>query len=51
RWRTEFDKGVFALEKKTRPGLPRETRTEENVACVKHLVEDNPRMTTRQLLQ
>ncbi|QQP52592.1 Uncharacterized protein FKW44_004783 [Caligus rogercresseyi] len=32
RWHTEFDKGVFALEKKTRPGRPRETRTEENVA-------------------
>ncbi|QQP53580.1 Uncharacterized protein FKW44_006105 [Caligus rogercresseyi] len=33
-----FDKGVFALEKKTRPGRPRETRTEENVARVKRLV-------------
>ncbi|QQP55259.1 Uncharacterized protein FKW44_008390 [Caligus rogercresseyi] len=22
RWHTEFDKGVFALEKKTRPGRP-----------------------------
>ncbi|QQP57813.1 Transposase [Caligus rogercresseyi] len=49
RWYTEFDKGVFALEKKTRPGRPRETRTEENVARVKRLVEDNPRMTTRQV--
>ncbi|QQP56432.1 Uncharacterized protein FKW44_001102 [Caligus rogercresseyi] len=49
RWHTEFDKGVFALEKKTRPGRPRETRTEENVARVKRLVEDNPRMTTRQV--
>ncbi|QQP40623.1 Uncharacterized protein FKW44_014734 [Caligus rogercresseyi] len=49
RWHTEFDKGVFALEKKTRPGSPRETRTEENVARVKRLVEDNPRMTTRQV--
>ncbi|QQP37615.1 Uncharacterized protein FKW44_017937 [Caligus rogercresseyi] len=49
RWHTEYDKGVFALEKKTRPGRPRETRTEENVARVKHLVEDNPRMTTRQV--
>ncbi|QQP57529.1 Uncharacterized protein FKW44_002547 [Caligus rogercresseyi] len=28
---------------------PRETRTEENVARVKRLVEDNPRMTTRQV--
>ncbi|QQP49304.1 Transposase, partial [Caligus rogercresseyi] len=43
RWHTEFDKGVFALEKKTRPGRPRETRTEENVSRVKRLVEDNPR--------
>ncbi|QQP54710.1 Transposase [Caligus rogercresseyi] len=49
RWHTEFDKGVLALEKKTRPGRPRETRTEENVARVKRLVEDNPRMTTRQV--
>ncbi|QQP42124.1 Uncharacterized protein FKW44_016694 [Caligus rogercresseyi] len=49
RWHNEFDKGVFALEKKTRPGRPRETRTEENVARVKRLVEDNPRMTTRQV--
>ncbi|QQP35139.1 Uncharacterized protein FKW44_023284 [Caligus rogercresseyi] len=49
RWHTEFNKGVFALEKKTRPGRPRETRTEENVARVKRLVEDNPRMTTRQV--
>ncbi|QQP37652.1 Transposase [Caligus rogercresseyi] len=49
RWHTEFDKGVFALEKKTRPGRPRETRTEENVARVKRLVEDNPRMTNRQV--
>ncbi|QQP56197.1 Transposase [Caligus rogercresseyi] len=49
RWHTEFDKGVFALEKKTRPGRPRETRTEENVARVKRLVEDNPQMTTRQV--
>ncbi|QQP54386.1 Transposase [Caligus rogercresseyi] len=40
RWHTEFDKGVFALEKKTRLGHPRETRTEEN---------DNPHMTTRQV--
>ncbi|QQP55740.1 Transposase [Caligus rogercresseyi] len=46
RWHTEFDKGVFALEKKTRP---RETRTEENVARVKCLVEDNPRMNTQQV--
>ncbi|QQP53554.1 Uncharacterized protein FKW44_006067, partial [Caligus rogercresseyi] len=45
-----FDKGVFALEKKTRPGRPRETRTEENVALVMRLVEDNPQMTTRQFL-
>ncbi|QQP54102.1 Uncharacterized protein FKW44_006818 [Caligus rogercresseyi] len=49
RCQTEFNKGVFALEKKTRPGRPRETRTEENGAHVKHLVEDNPRMTTRQV--
>ncbi|QQP49951.1 Uncharacterized protein FKW44_010786, partial [Caligus rogercresseyi] len=47
RWHTEFDKGIFALEKKTRPGSPRETRTKENVARVKRLVEDNPQMTTR----
>ncbi|QQP42161.1 Uncharacterized protein FKW44_016740 [Caligus rogercresseyi] len=39
RWHTEFDKGVFALEKKT----------QENVARVERLVEDNPRMTTRQV--
>ncbi|QQP53783.1 Uncharacterized protein FKW44_006382, partial [Caligus rogercresseyi] len=44
RWHTEFDKCVFALEKKTHPGRPRETRTEENVARVKRLVDDNPRM-------
>ncbi|QQP57931.1 Uncharacterized protein FKW44_003093 [Caligus rogercresseyi] len=37
RWNIEFDKGVFALEKKTRPGRPRETRREENVARVKRL--------------
>ncbi|QQP40986.1 Transposase [Caligus rogercresseyi] len=49
RWHTEFDKGVFALEKKTRPGRPRETRTEENVARVKRLVENNPRMTSRKV--
>ncbi|QQP51422.1 Uncharacterized protein FKW44_012779 [Caligus rogercresseyi] len=49
RWHTEFGKGVFALEKKTRRGCPRETRTEENVARVKRLVEDNPRMATRQV--
>ncbi|QQP38563.1 Transposase, partial [Caligus rogercresseyi] len=30
RWHTEFDRGVFALEKKTRPGRSWETRTEEN---------------------
>ncbi|QQP48528.1 Transposase, partial [Caligus rogercresseyi] len=41
RWHTEFDMGIFALEKKTRPG-------QENVTGVKRLVEDNPRMTTRQ---
>ncbi|QQP51041.1 Uncharacterized protein FKW44_012247 [Caligus rogercresseyi] len=46
---TEFDKVIFALEKKTRPGRSRETRTEENVARVKRLVEDNPRTTTRQV--
>ncbi|QQP34758.1 Uncharacterized protein FKW44_022750 [Caligus rogercresseyi] len=49
KWHTEFEKGVFALEKKTRPGRPRVTRAEENVARVKILVEDNPRMTTRRL--
>ncbi|QQP53852.1 Transposase [Caligus rogercresseyi] len=49
RWHTEFDRGVFAMEKKTRPVRPRETRSEENVARVEHLVEDNPRMTTRQV--
>ncbi|QQP51711.1 Transposase [Caligus rogercresseyi] len=38
---TEFDKGVFVLEKEIRP--------EKNVARVKHLVEDNPRITTRQV--
>ncbi|QQP52998.1 Hypothetical protein FKW44_005316 [Caligus rogercresseyi] len=32
-----------------RPGRPRETRKEENVARVKRLVEDNPRMTTRKV--
>ncbi|QQP50256.1 Uncharacterized protein FKW44_011199 [Caligus rogercresseyi] len=42
RWHTEFDMGVFALEKKTRP-------RQENVARMKYLVEDNPRMTTRQV--
>ncbi|QQP38980.1 Uncharacterized protein FKW44_019720 [Caligus rogercresseyi] len=41
RWHTEFDKGVFY------PG--EEDPTEENVARVKRLVEDNPRMTTRQV--
>ncbi|QQP53826.1 Transposase, partial [Caligus rogercresseyi] len=35
RWHTEFDKDVFALEKKTSPG-------QENVARVKRLVEDYP---------
>ncbi|QQP53095.1 Uncharacterized protein FKW44_005443 [Caligus rogercresseyi] len=49
RWHTEFNKGVFALEKKPRPGRPQETRTEENVVRVKCLVEDNPRMATRQV--
>ncbi|QQP52257.1 Uncharacterized protein FKW44_004354 [Caligus rogercresseyi] len=49
RWHTEFDKGVFALEKKTRPGRPRETRTKKNGARGKRLVEDNPRMTTQQV--
>ncbi|QQP41914.1 Uncharacterized protein FKW44_016421 [Caligus rogercresseyi] len=49
RWHTEFDKCVFVLEKKTRPGRPRETRTEENVACVKRLVVDNSLMTTGQV--
>ncbi|QQP52518.1 Uncharacterized protein FKW44_004693, partial [Caligus rogercresseyi] len=43
RWHTEFDKGVFAREKKTRPG-------QGNVARVKRLVDDNPRMTTRRFL-
>ncbi|QQP53570.1 Uncharacterized protein FKW44_006090 [Caligus rogercresseyi] len=38
---TEFDKGVFALEKKARPGRPWETRPKENVARVKRLVEDD----------
>ncbi|QQP38768.1 Uncharacterized protein FKW44_019444 [Caligus rogercresseyi] len=38
RWHTEFNKGVFAPVKKTRPGRPRETRTEENVARVKRLL-------------
>ena len=49
RWRHDFDRGSFALEKKTRPGRPRETRTEENIAAVKRLIDDNPRMTTRQV--
>ncbi|QQP42094.1 Transposase, partial [Caligus rogercresseyi] len=49
RWHTESDKGAISLEKKTRPGRPRETRTEENVTRVKCLVEDNPRLTTRQV--
>ncbi|QQP48846.1 Uncharacterized protein FKW44_009287 [Caligus rogercresseyi] len=40
RWHTEFDKGVLPGE---------EDPTEENVARVKRLVEDNPRMTTRQV--
>ncbi|QQP54754.1 Uncharacterized protein FKW44_007689 [Caligus rogercresseyi] len=34
RWHTEFDKGVFTLEKKTRPG--------RECSRVKRLVEDNP---------
>ncbi|QQP53969.1 Transposase [Caligus rogercresseyi] len=51
RWYTEFNKDVFALEKNTCPGRPWETRAEKNVARVKRLVEDSPRMTTRQVLQ
>ncbi|QQP42237.1 Uncharacterized protein FKW44_016838 [Caligus rogercresseyi] len=42
RWHTEFDKGVFALEKKTRPGRPRETRTEENVARASEVLSRPP---------
>ena len=48
-WSREFKKGSFALEKKTSPGRPRETRTPETIATVKRLIEDNPRMTTRQV--
>ncbi|QQP48546.1 Transposase [Caligus rogercresseyi] len=39
----------FALEKNTPSGRPRETRTMETIAAVKRLIEDNPRMTSRQV--
>eukprot|EP00096_Caligus_rogercresseyi_P005204 TRINITY_DN2022_c0_g2_i2.p1 TRINITY_DN2022_c0_g2~~TRINITY_DN2022_c0_g2_i2.p1 ORF type:complete len:122 (+),score=11.94 TRINITY_DN2022_c0_g2_i2:175-540(+) len=49
RWRKDFDNGTFALYKNTSSGRPRETRTPELIAAVKRLIEDNPRMTTRQI--
>ncbi|QQP42206.1 Hypothetical protein FKW44_016800 [Caligus rogercresseyi] len=39
----DFDIDSFSLEKNTSPGRLRET-----IAAVKRLIEDNPRMTTRQ---
>ncbi|QQP50175.1 Uncharacterized protein FKW44_011088 [Caligus rogercresseyi] len=50
RWHTEFHKGVFALEKKTCPGCPREMRTKENVARVKCLLIEYLRTTGKRFL-
>ncbi|QQP51602.1 Uncharacterized protein FKW44_013020 [Caligus rogercresseyi] len=47
RWKKDFDNGSFVLEKNTSVGRPQETRTPETIAAVKHLIENNPRMTTR----
>ncbi|QQP55773.1 Uncharacterized protein FKW44_000218 [Caligus rogercresseyi] len=49
KWRKDFANSSFALEKNTSSGRPWETRTPENIAAVKRLIEDNLRMTTRQV--
>ncbi|QQP38213.1 Transposase [Caligus rogercresseyi] len=49
RWHTEFNKVFFCPGEEDLSWTSRETRTEENVTRVKRLVEDNPRMTTRQV--
>ncbi|QQP40557.1 Uncharacterized protein FKW44_014643, partial [Caligus rogercresseyi] len=49
RWRKDFDNSSINLEKNSSSGRPRETRTQEMIAAVKRLIEDNPRMTTRQM--
>ncbi|QQP50001.1 Uncharacterized protein FKW44_010928 [Caligus rogercresseyi] len=49
RWRKDFDHGGFALDKNTSSGRSLETRTPETIAVVKCLIEENLRMTTRQV--
>ena len=50
-WGCEFQSGTFTLEKGVSSGRPLETRTPKNIARVKELIEQNPRMSTRKLLQ
>ena len=47
RWCSEIQSCTFTLEKGVSSGRPLETRTPENIACVKEVIEQNPRMSTR----
>ena len=51
RWGCEIQSGTFTLEKAVSSGWPLETSTPENIARVKELIEQNPRISTRKLLQ
>ena len=48
RWVSEIQSGTFTLEKGVSSGRPLETRTPENIARVKELIEQNPRISTRE---
>ena len=48
RWDSEIQSGTFTLEKGISSGRSLETMTPENIACVKELIEQNPRMSTRE---
>ena len=50
-WGCEIQSGTFTLEKGVSSGRPLETRTPENIARVKELIEQNPRISTQKLLQ
>ena len=48
RWGSKIQSGIFTLEKGVSSGRPLETRIPENIACVKELIEQKPRMSTRE---
>ena len=51
KWVKSFSEGRECVTEEVRSGLPATSRTEENIAKVRHIVRENRRLTVRSIAE